>query len=333
MRVIEYFWYRLRPAHLLLFPLSLVFGAIVSLRRLAFRLGWTASERMPVPVIVVGNINVGGTGKTPVVLWLVDLLRANGYRPGIVTRGYGGSEQLHEVRADGDAGTSGDEPLLLAKRAQVPVFAGRARTAVARALLAAHPECNVIVSDDGMQHYALQRDFELAVVDGERRFGNGLLLPAGPLREPVSRLRQTDAVIINGDEELPQVGAPRFRMRLAVTTFRSVADPARQATADELRERPLHAVAAIGNPARFFAQLESLSLSFRRHPFPDHFAFRSEDLAFAGEETVLMTEKDAVKCTAFAKADWWYLPVAAQVDPALGQVILAKLRSLPNRDR
>lgn len=330
MRVIEYFWYRLRPAHLLLFPLSLVFGAIVSLRRLAFRQGWKRSERMPVPVIVVGNISVGGTGKTPVVLWLVDLLRANGYRPGIVTRGYGGSEQLHEVRPDGDARTSGDEPLLLAKRAQVPVFAGRARVAAARALLAAHPDCDVIVGDDGMQHYALQRDFELAVVDAERRFGNGLLLPAGPLREPVRRLRDADAVIINGDEDLPQVEAPRFRMKLAGTTFHNVADPSLQVTADQLRDRPLHAVAAIGNPARFFTHLERLSLQFRRHPFPDHFAFRAEDLAFADEETVLMTEKDAVKCTAFAKALWWYLPVAAEVDPALGQVILARLRSLPN---
>ena len=331
MRLLEYFWYRIRPVHLVLIPLSLLFAAVAGLRRTAYRLSWFKSERMPVPVIVVGNITVGGTGKTPVVLWLVHCLHAAGYHPGIVTRGYGGSEQLQEVRADSDPKRVGDEPLLLARRSGVPVFAGRARAAAARALLQAHPQCDVLVSDDGLQHYALARDVELAVVDGERKFGNGWLLPAGPLREPVSRLRKVTAVVVNGEGELTDMPAPRYRMHVIGAVFRNVRDPQRQATAADLQDRPLHAVAAIGNPARFFSHLEHLSLSFRRHPFPDHFAFSADELAFAGDETVLMTEKDAVKCTAFAKASWWYLPVEAEVDPALGQLILAKLRSLNGR--
>jgi tetraacyldisaccharide 4'-kinase len=331
MRLLEYFWYRIRPVHLVLIPLSVLFGVLAALRRAAYRLGWLHSERVRVPVIVVGNITVGGTGKTPVVLWLIELLRASGYRPGIVTRGYGGNEQLQPVRTDSDPQRSGDEPLLLARRTGVPVFAGRARAAAARTLLQVHPECDVIVSDDGLQHYALARDIELAVIDGEREFGNGWLLPAGPLREPVSRLRYVNAVVVNGESELAEVPAPRYRMDIAGIVFRNLRDPRQQASAADLRDRPLHAIAAIGHPARFFSHLERMSLQFRRHPFPDHFPFAAGDLAFAGDETVLMTEKDAVKCTAFAKASWWYLPVEAEVDPALGQLILAKLRSRHGR--
>jgi tetraacyldisaccharide 4'-kinase len=331
MRLFEYFWYRIRPLHVVLIPLSLLFAAVAGLRRAAYRLDWMKRERMPVPVIVVGNITVGGTGKTPVVLWLVQLLREAGYYPGIVTRGYGGSEALQEVLADSDPRRTGDEPLLLARRAGVPVFAGRRRSAAARSLLQAHPRCDVLVADDGLQHYALARDVELAVVDGERKFGNGWLLPAGPLREPVGRLRAVNAVVINGEGDLSNLPAPRYRMRVVGDVFRNVSDPQRRASAPELHDRPLHAVAAIGNPMRFFSHLKALSLDFRPHPFPDHFAFGADDLAFAGEETVLMTEKDAVKCSAFAKASWWYLPVEAEVDPALGQMLLAKLRSLHGR--
>jgi tetraacyldisaccharide 4'-kinase len=326
MRLLEYFWYRLRPAHLVLIPLSILFGTVAALRRAAYRSGWLHSERVRVPVIVVGNITVGGTGKTPLVLWLTALLREAGNRPGVVTRGYGGSEQLQEVRSDSDPRQTGDEPLLLARRSQVPTFAGRARAAAARMLLAAHPECDVIISDDGLQHYALARDIELAVVDVERRFGNGWLLPAGPLREPLRRLAQADAVVVNGGSDLDGVPAPRYGMRIEGSVFHNLRDPQQRVTAADLQDRPLHAVAAIGNPARFFAHLERMSLQFRPHPFPDHFAFSAEDLAFAADETVLMTEKDAVKCAAFAKASWWYLPVDAVVDPALAQLILTKLR-------
>jgi len=331
MRLFEYFWYRIRPVHLVLIPLSLLFGVVAALRRRAYRLGWLRSFRIGVPVIVIGNISVGGTGKTPVVLWLVDLLRESGYHPGIVTRGYGGSEQLQEVRSDSDARETGDEPLLLARRANVPVFAGRERPLAAQALLRAHPQCDVIVSDDGLQHYALTRDMELAVVDAQRKFGNGWLLPAGPLREPIRRLADVTAVVANGAGELTDVPAPRYQMRLSGTEFRNVRDPQQHTGAADFQGHPVHAIAAIGHPARFFSHLESMGLKLLRHPFPDHYAFTADDLAFAGEATLLMTEKDAVKCASFAKAGWWYLPVEAEVDPALGQLILAKLRSLNGR--
>jgi tetraacyldisaccharide 4'-kinase len=329
--VLEHFWYRMRPTHLVLFPLSLLFGAAVAVRRWLYRAGALRCERIPIPVIVVGNISVGGTGKTPSVLWLVDCLQEHGYRPGVVTRGYGGSEDLQEVRSDSDPAHAGDEPVLLAKRAGVPVFAGRDRARAAQALLAAHPGRNVLVSDDGLQHYGLARDVEIAVVDGERRFGTGWLLPAGPLRESVRRLASVDAVLVLGDGELPAVGAPQFLAKLNGESFHNLLNPDFRAAASDLRDKTLHAVAGIGNPQRFFAQLQRMGLTFRAHPFPDHFRFNADDLAFAGEDVVVMTEKDAVKCSAFARENWWYLPVEAEIDPAFGNLILAKLRSLHGR--
>ena len=331
MRVLEHFWYRVRPAHFILYPLSLIFGTLAGMRRALYRLGWLHSERLPVPLIVVGNISVGGTGKTPLVIWLTDLLREQGYRPGIVTRGYGGTQTIQEVRPDSDPRAAGDEPVLLARRSKVPVFAGRKRLEAARAMLSAYPYCDVIISDDGLQHYALARAIEIAVVDGERRFGNGWLLPAGPLREPVRRLALVDAVVVNGNSVLPKVRAPQYAMAFRGTTFRNLLNPGFRASASDWRDRGLHAIAGIGNPQRFFAQLQQMGLNFRAHPFPDHFGFAADDLAFAGSDVLLMTEKDAVKCAAFARENWWFLPVDAEVDPTLGELILAKLRSLNGR--
>jgi tetraacyldisaccharide 4'-kinase len=211
------------------------------------------------------------------------------------------------------------------------VFAGRDRAQAARALLATYPDCDVIVSDDGLQHYGLARDIEIAVVDGERRFGNGWLLPAGPLREPVRRLVSVHAVLVNGASMVPPGPAPQFLVRLAGESFRNLLNPQVVVSAADLRDKPVHAVAGIGNPKRFFAQLQQMGLTFRAHPFPDHFRFDADDLGFAGEEVVLMTEKDAVKCRAFARENWWYLPVEAEIDTAFGELIVAKLRSLNGR--
>jgi tetraacyldisaccharide 4'-kinase len=323
--IIDLFWYRIRPAHLILYPLSLLFRAGVALRRLLYRNGALGTQRLPVPVIVVGNVTVGGTGKTPLVLWLAELLLGAGYRPGIVTRGYLGSEKLQEVRASSDPIQAGDEPVVLARRSRGPVFASRDRVAAGRALLAAHPECDVLISDDGMQHYRLARDIEIAVIDGERGLGNGLMLPAGPLREPSARLRRVDAVVFNGER---LGGLPTgFEMRLAGGMFTNLLNPEVSRTPGEFRGLRLHAVAGIGNPQRFFRALSVLGLSFNAHPFPDHYAYSRTDLEFPDAEAVLMTEKDAVKCSSFAQDNWWYLPVEAQVDPALGELILAKLRS------
>ena len=316
----ERHWYRLSWLALALAPLSLAFGAGVRVRRFAFRAGWLRVERLPVPVIVVGNLVAGGTGKTPLVLWLVGALRARGFLPGIVSRGYRGSNDVpQEALAAGDAERFGDEPILLAERSGAPVWIGRDRAAAGRALLAAHPDCSALVCDDGLQHYRLGRDFEIAVED-ERGWGNGLLLPAGPLREPASR--PVDAVVLNGAP--PRTGA--FAMRLEPAGFRRVADPGAAVAIDALRGKRLHAVAGIGNPRRFFATLEALGLAFTPHAFPDHHAFAARDLEYPDCDAVLMTEKDAVKCGGLTSGETWVLPVAAGLSPALVELILEKIR-------
>jgi len=312
-------WYRLSPVSVLLFPISLVFRLLVALRRLLFRAGALPSVRLHVPVIVVGNLTVGGTGKTPLILALVEALRAKGLRPGILSRGYGGTDTGPRAVSEGDdAAQVGDEPLLLAESSGCPVWIGADRAAAARALLAAHSRCDVILCDDGLQHYRLQRDFEIAVED-ERGFGNGLLLPAGPLREPAGR--RVDATVVNGAE--PRPGA--FRMRLTPTGLYRVDVHAVPFTQSELSGKKLHAVAGIGNPERFFDGLSRMGLTFSAHPFPDHHAFRAEDLEFADCDFVLMTEKDAVKCRHFGRRDLIAVRVEAELDSALAELILERI--------
>lgn len=316
-------WYLIGPWHIVLLPLSMLFFLIVSVRRLFYRSGLLGIGKLPVPVIVVGNISVGGTGKTPLVIWLVEYLRQQGYRPGVISRGYGGTaDRPMSVSMATDPFLAGDEPVLIARRAGCPVWVGKNRVETGRALLRVRPDCNVLVCDDGLQHYALSRDVEIAVVDGIRGFGNKLLLPAGPLREPLSRLSQVDAVVNNGG-----VGpAASTAMMLQGSVFRSLVDPGRNATAEDFYGLHLHAVAGIGNPERFFAQLSQMGLQVERHAFPDHHPYQPSDLLFAGGQAILMTEKDAVKCAAFAQPNWWYLQVDAEVDEALGMNILQKLR-------
>ena len=326
-------WYRptLAAALLPLLPLSWLFRLIVGLRRRLYRHGLMRAEELPVPVIVVGNLTVGGSGKTPLVLWLVEQLRQAGKRPGIISRGYKGlAEGAHAVDPTTNALSVGDEPLLLARRSGAPVFVGRDRIAAGRALLAAHQDCDVIVSDDGLQHYRLQRTIEIAVFDG-RGAGNGQLLPAGPLREPLQRLHGATAVVWNSTTAA-QTGLarqtldlPQFTMHLTGRRFVSLNDPNRQCTADELRHKRLYAIAGIGDPARFFAQLESMGLRFTARPFPDHHQYAPEDLAFAEDGVLLMTEKDAVKCTAFVSQEAWMLPIDAQLDSTPGGTSLLNL--------
>lgn len=309
-------WIRWTWLTVLLFPLSLVFRAIVAVRRVLYRRGWRKSERLSVPVIIVGNITVGGTGKTPLTLWLVEQLRSAGYTPGIVSRGHGGTNTAPSaVTARDDPAVCGDEPLLLAYRARCPVWIGRRRAHAARALLDANPDCNVIVGDDGLQHYGLARDIEIAVVDGTRGFGNGLMLPAGPLREPVSRLDDVSAVAVRGG------GMPGFAFTLHGQALVNLTDPARTAQAAELSGQRVHAVAGIGNPQQFFDTLNMLGITHTPHTFADHHAYRAADLAFKDCDAIVMTEKDAVKCTRFAEAHHWVLPVEARVEgPLLDQV-------------
>jgi len=327
--VIERHWYRLSALSIALLPLSLVFLVVVMVRRLLYRTRLLASEAVSVPVIVVGNISVGGTGKTPTVLWLTDLLLDAGFHPGIITRGYGGNERIQAVTSQTDTAMAGDEPVLLAQRSGCPVWTGRDRVAAARALLAQHREVDVLISDDGLQHYRLKRDIEIAVVDGERGFGNGLLLPAGPLREPVGRLHSVAAVIVNGATRLTL--PHRHDMRLEGRTFVNLLNPLLQSSPEAFRGKVLHAVAGIGNPMRFFMHLTALDLSFTAHPFTDHHRFSAADLDFPDADAVLMTEKDAVKCAAIARENFWCLPVEAKVDSALADLILDRLKTRHGR--
>jgi len=319
---VERAWRRRGPLSWLLLPFGLLFFLIAALRRILYRFGIFAQVRLAVPVVVVGNITAGGSGKTPLTLWLVDQLGRRGRHPGVISRGYGGEfEGVCKVSPDGTPCEVGDEPLLIARRARCPVFVGRDRVAAGQALLAAHPECDIVICDDGLQHYRLARDVEIAVVD-RRGFMNGWPLPAGPLREPASRLRTVDAVVANGWN-----GAAGFRMTLTGDRF----EPLKvrpDGTPCDFAGKRLHAVAGIGEPQRFFDHLAALGLEFVAHPFPDHHAYVAADLAYDGD-AILTTEKDAVKFGALASLPVWVLPVTATVTPDLAQFILERIDGRP----
>ncbi|MBE1161279.1 tetraacyldisaccharide 4'-kinase [Dyella acidiphila] len=300
------------------YPLAALYGAVVSIRRNLYRMGWRRSVRLPCPVIVVGNITVGGAGKTPLTLALVDALRERGYRPGVVSRGYGGTQRGPLLLGDApNPAEVGDEPALI-RAAGVAVAIGRDRPAAARLLLDAG--CNVIIADDGLQHYRLARDIEICVIDGERRFGNRRGLPAGPLREPLSRLSAVDFRVCNGGDA--QTG--EVPMRLRGGSVRALIDGHAQPVGNFSGAR-VHAVAAIGHPQRFFASLAAQGIEVIPHPFADHHAFVPADLAFGDGLPVLMTEKDAVKCRAFAHANWWSVPVQAELPPAFYDALQRRL--------
>lgn len=314
MHWLQSHWYRITPLHLILVPLSLLFRLLVALRVGLYQLGIFTRHKLSVPVVIVGNLTVGGTGKTPLTIWLAQQLIARGRNPIIVSRGYGGTiQQPQQVFAASDAQQVGDEPLLLAQRNLCPVWVGANRATTARAALLAHPSCDVVLCDDGLQHYRLQRDFEIALIDGSRLFGNGWLLPAGPLREPITRLQSVDAIVVNGGT----AASAQYAMQLTGAIFHNLLDPGKTITADDLQATRNHAVAGIADPQRFFRQLESLAITAIPHPFPDHHAYCANDLQFADCDALLMTEKDAVKCAAFADERYWVLRVDAQLDSAL----------------
>lgn len=324
---LEQQWYRWTPWHVLLLPLALLFGVLAGLRRSLYRIGLLRVTKLPAPVIIVGNIGVGGTGKTPLVIALVKLLGEQGFHPGIISRGYRGKSRLpRAVTLESEPLEVGDEPVLLATKTGCPVWVGPDRVGAGQALLATHPEVDVLVSDDGLQHYRLARDIEIVVVDAARWFGNGQLLPAGPLREPAWRLQTVDAVVING--WLP--GAPlkrrEFTMQLAGDLLYNLRNPELKARPEIFVGQTVHAVAGIGHPERFFKQLRKLGMSIRPHPFPDHHAFTAQDLAFPESEVIVMTEKDAVKCVDFVGDNAWALPVEAKLDANFAPAILEKLR-------
>lgn len=318
---IDSLWYGASPLSLLLAPAGWLFCAVAVLRRGAYAAGLLRSGRVAAPVIVVGNISVGGTGKTPLVIWIANMLIARGLRPGIVSRGYGGRADKwpQQVRPDSDPFMVGDEPVLLAAATGCPVAADPDRLRAAESLLA-HFDCDVILSDDGLQHLRLGRDVEIAVVDGVRRHGNGRCLPAGPLREPVSRLRSVDLVVANGGG---LAGEYSMQMHVGEAENLTRADLRRPLAA--FAAGPVHAVCGIGAPERFFAALERAGLSLIRHRFPDHHRFGPGDITFDDEHPVLMTEKDAVKCRRFAAARHWAVPVRAQLPDGFAAGLLSRL--------
>lgn len=301
-------------------PFSHFYGGAFALRKKAFQKGFFDSYRAPVPVIVVGNLTVGGTGKTPLVIYLVEQLRSQGLKPGVISRGYSGEapDYPFEVTVGSDVEHSGDEPALIVKRTSVPMMVGPDRKASIEALLNKH-EIDVIVSDDGLQHLALQRDIEICIVDDTSSQKNEYLLPAGPYREPLTRLLSVDFIVRHGgdvgnaDNQFSmnlQAGEP-----LSVNPEFDIEFPSNQS---------FHAVAGIGNPQRFFDTCSSLGYEFKTHSFADHHHFSVSDIDF-GFESVLMTEKDAVKCLDFADKRHWYLPVSAQLSEGLIDSLMAKL--------
>ena len=307
-------WYDNSRSGWLLLPLTWLYRLLIEIRLLLLKVGLLHRETPSLPVIIIGNLNVGGTGKTPLTLELANRLRERGLRPGIVSRGYGGVKGARPVLVspDSDPAIVGDEPLLLARNTKCPVVVHPDRVAAVERL--ADEGVNVVISDDGLQHYRMRRNYEVVVVDGARGFGNGRLLPAGPLREPMARLKSVDQVMIHGKWEMP-TAAPMHAMSfdLQATTAISLADQGIRPLAD-FAGQTVHAVAGIGNPARFFATLERHGISVVEHAFPDHAKYRAEDLSFDDNLPLLMTEKDVVKCRNMGLANAWYVPVEIVVE-------------------
>ncbi|VTR38589.1 Tetraacyldisaccharide 4'-kinase [Serratia fonticola] len=323
--MIERIWSGSSLVYLLLLPLSWLYGLVSGLIRLSYRCGLRKSWRAPVPVVIVGNLTAGGNGKTPMVIWLVEQLQQRGYRVGVVSRGYGGKSAVYPLVLDAQTTTrqAGDEPVLIYQRTGAPVAISPKRAEAVQALLN-QGELDLIITDDGLQHYALQRDFELVVIDGVRRFGNGWWLPAGPMRERVSRLKTVDACVANGG--VAQQG--EIAMKLQAQDAVNIASGERRR-----RSNCPHvvAMAGIGHPPRFFATLEKLGVEVEREvAFADHQEYNHGQLAALASQgqTLLMTEKDEVKCRAFAQPDWWYLPVEAILPTEQAEQLLQGIQKL-----
>ena len=333
-------WTHRGVAACLLWPLSLLFGLVATARRAAYRCGLRRQQRLPVPVIVVGNLFIGGTGKTPLTIWLVETLRQAGHRPGVISRGYGRNKaDVQEVLPRSHAREIGDEPVLIAQRTACPLVVGRDRVAAGQALLAAHPDITVIIADDGLQHYRLARDIEIVLSDA-RGAGNGWLLPAGPLREPVSRRRDFSVENVGtpaGNGAALAVGEGVFAMQLRAPMATQLRDRSVRMTLAALAGADpaprILAAAGIGNPARFFATLSAAGLRFAALPLPDHHAFTAQTFADSTAECILITEKDAVKCGEIAALAndprIWVVPVSAVLAASFAEKILEKLRGFP----
>jgi tetraacyldisaccharide 4'-kinase len=319
-------WYAPHPLRWLLLPLSSLYRLVVSLRKQCYSLGLFKQHSLAVPVIIVGNITVGGTGKTPFVIWLTQQLQQQGFKPGIISRGYGGHAKQYplSVTSDSNANTVGDEPLIIARQTACPVVISPNRVEAGQWLLE-HHQCDVVISDDGLQHYALARAIEITIVDSERLFGNKLCLPAGPLREPLSRLNSIDFTVYNGSAVTNTSFQMTLTMQKAINLRNHHTKPL-----TEFINTEVHGVAGIGHPQRFFNQLSAQGITVIPHAFIDHHHFQSTDLNFDDDKAILMTEKDAVKCHDFSTEKMWYIPVTASVTNNIEQLIFQKLTGTPS---
>lgn len=314
MKRLDHYWYSQNPVSWLLLPVTALFCLISIFRRGLYRAGVLKQFTAPVPVIVIGNISVGGTGKTPLLIELCQQLKTAGYQPGVISRGYGGRSEHWPVLVtmDSSAAMVGDEPLLIFSRSGCPVVVGPDRKADIELLLE-HHDCNLILSDDGLQHYRMGRRAEIVVIDGTRGFGNGFCLPSGPLREPVSRLKAVDMSIVNGGAE------SESSFQLEASQLNALFTETECYRLDQFKGHKVHAIAGIGNPERFFNLLAAKGIDCIRHAFPDHYAYQSQDVCFDDQLPVLMTEKDAVKCFPFKLDNHWYVPIDVRLSETAQQ--------------
>lgn len=325
---LERHWYKRSLTWLtfLLLPFSYLFRVIITFRLFLYKHHLIKTTHFPVPIIIVGNVTVGGTGKTPLVIELAHLLKAQQWRPGIVSRGFGGVKQKTPIWIDehSEPNKVGDEAILLARRSSCPVVICANRVLAVKAILE-KTDCNIVLSDDGLQHYRLGRQIEIAVLDGDRKFGNGNLLPAGPLREPQTRLKQVDFVIQQGGHPDKNY----FSMQLQGDELVSLKNPQNKLPLSHFKNQKVHAVAAIGNPNRFFAALRAEGLDIIEHVFPDHYLYQKNDFNFSDTLPIVMTEKDKIKCETFADDRFWYLPIVAVLDKSFKDQFLAAIKRLP----
>jgi tetraacyldisaccharide 4'-kinase len=321
-QAIEKTWYRSSPWSVLLRPLSWIYGAVVQLKAVTFRFGILRCSEVGARVIVVGNLTVGGSGKTPLVIQLVQFLRGAGYSPGVVSRGYRGRTREYPCLVQDHSNPSmvGDESLLVHQQTGCPVVIDKDRARGAR-YLATKCDVDIVISDDGLQHLRLPRAIEIAVIDGERRFGNGCLLPAGPLRESPSRLNTVDFVVTNGGS--PLSGEYQMRSTIKVAVHLTTGE---ECPLSQFVEKNVYAIAGTANPANFFSDLRLAGLTLRPRSFPDHHPYQSSDLNDLHLSTVIMTSKDAVKCRSIAGPDWWAVPQTTEVDDSLKKALLVLLQ-------
>lgn len=324
-------WYEGASNYQMLLPLSGLYWLLITLRRCLYGLGILGRHRAIVPVIIVGNITAGGTGKTPVTIWLAGELQKRGFKAGIVSRGYGGSKSSTSMRVDtaSDPDVVGDEPVLLAKRTGCTVVVDSNRARAAQMLV--DDGVNVIIADDGLQHYRLERTYEICVIDGARGLGNRFLLPAGPLRETIARLGEVDQVLINGRRgdnvaELTAVEQNAIEFELVAREITRL-NGSLTRPIEGFSGTTVHAVAAIGNPARFFDMLRAHGIQVIEHAFRDHARLSVNDLRFGDDFEILMTEKDAVKLDATSSDKYWTVPVDLEIDPVLSSPWLEQIES------